>query len=193
METINDTQCLICYENENAFTMRIGGCNHNYCMMCCLESFRNGMHCPLDRGHVKKIKVFNNIPGQDEKEILTLTSRNEHENLSFQKVIDHILTIDNLDNREDIEKMGEIDPYLLWVGLFVENEGKVTREMVHNHFNRYGQILDVIVFPRCAYILFACSQHGLSAEYSHDRDLFHDESYETGSFSPEFWHDLNVL
>ena len=151
MDICNDDTCLLCLDNDSNFTISMGAHNQLYCMICALESIRHTMRCPLTRNIINEIKVFskinssNNETKNDKSEILTIKSPNENENLKFQMVIDKILTIENLEDRNQIEKMYEIDPYLLWVGGFEKINGIIDRDMVEHHFNQFGSIQDILI------------------------------------------------
>lgn len=151
------------------------------------------MTCPLDRTSIQQIKVLSNLTtncDNIDKEILTISPSRYGDNINFEIVQKAILSIDNLKDRDEIEEMYVIDKYLLWIGPFIKNKGKVNREMIENYFKTFGIIEDVIVKENSAYIMFVSSQHGMKAKYKLDKEAFYGESIDFESFHPEMWDDL---
>jgi len=196
-----DNQCLICLNSESRFILSVGGCNHSFCVICGLESIRKNMICPLDRQIIKQLSIFSinednqsqeNHESNVKKEIVVIKSDEGSNKLSFNTVVEKVLKIENMEDKEYIEELFEIDPYLLCIGPFIKNKGQVTKEMVHDSFSQYGPIEDIIVFENSAYILYANSNHGFRAKHGENK-LFHGESITRGCFESDLWDDLLLM
>lgn len=193
MTTNTENECLICLEKVNNFTLSIVGCNHKYCLICGLESMRNTMTCPLDRTIIQQIKVVSNeTNNNDNEEILTISAPKHAEKITFEIVQKAILSIENLDYRNEISEMYVIDKDLLWMGPFIKNKGKVNIEMIENYFRKFGVIEGIIVKENSAYIMFVSSQHAKKAKCGVKTEEFYGELIRLENFHTDLWDDLQI-